>query len=203
MKQFILLTFAFLGVAFYELSGGDAYAPRPGFANSGATPAAPDIEVTRLALNDSMGLAAPADAQGGTDATSLRLETAVREALRSSLASPGAEGDVMPAAEMHRVRMRFPADITAAPARDVAGVPADDSPAAEPAPSRDLRAVAGDRVNLRNGPGREFDVLDTLARGTQVEVLEAPGDGWVMLQVVPEGRIGWMADWLLREESAT
>ena len=42
-----------------------------------------------------------------------------------------------------------------------------------------------------------FGVLGTLARGTEVEVLEDPGAGWVRLQVVPEGQIGWIADFLL------
>ncbi|WP_283643996.1 SH3 domain-containing protein, partial [Marinovum algicola] len=81
--------------------------------------------------------------------------------------------------------------VALAVAEAVTGLPGQD------AAPRDLRSVNGSRVNLRDGPGTGFGVLGTLARGTEVEVLEDPGAGWVRLQVVPEGQIGWIADFLL------
>ncbi len=62
---------------------------------------------------------------------------------------------------------------------------------------RDIRAVDGNRVNMRNGPGTNFSVLASLPRDTRVEVLTDPGDGWVRLQPINGGPIGWMADYLL------
>ncbi|MFP4274835.1 MAG: SH3 domain-containing protein, partial [Paracoccaceae bacterium] len=75
--------------------------------------------------------------------------------------------------------------------------------AAPPAPRpvsetrRDLRQVAGNRVNMRTGPGTSYGVLATLDRGARVEVLDAPGNGWVKLRVEASGRVGWMAASLL------
>lgn len=64
-------------------------------------------------------------------------------------------------------------------------------------PTRDIRAVNGDLVNMRNGPGTNFSVLARLNRDTRVEVLADPGDGWVKLRPLNGGPAGWMADYLL------
>jgi len=72
--------------------------------------------------------------------------------------------------------------------------------AAEPEPEaapQDIREVTAARVNMRNGPGQTFNVLAKLTAGQQVEILQDPGDGWVKLRVVDNGRVGWMADFLL------
>ena len=61
----------------------------------------------------------------------------------------------------------------------------------------DIRAVAGSRVNMRQGPGTNFSVLDTLDGGTQAEVLEVNSDGWARVQVLNTGQTGWMAERLL------
>lgn len=66
----------------------------------------------------------------------------------------------------------------------------------EPEPERDLRKVAGSRVNMRMGPGTQFDVLAKLVRGDEVEVLRVSDDGWARLRG-PDGRVGWMAARLL------
>ena len=60
-----------------------------------------------------------------------------------------------------------------------------------------LREVAGRAVNMRAGPDTSFDVLDTLPRGTQTEVVESDGNGWVRVRVVGTGQMGWMAERLL------
>jgi len=61
----------------------------------------------------------------------------------------------------------------------------------------DLREVAGKRVNMRSGPGTNFDVLDTLNRGTQAEVIEVNADGWARIRITDSDQIGWMAERLL------
>lgn len=63
--------------------------------------------------------------------------------------------------------------------------------------TRDIREVTGDLVNMRSGPGTDFDRIDKLSRGTEVEVLESDGRGWVRLRVVETGEVGWVADWLV------
>lgn len=61
----------------------------------------------------------------------------------------------------------------------------------------DLREVAGKRVNMRSGPGTNYDVLDTLTRGMQTEVIEVNDDGWARVRVTTTDQIGWMAERLL------
>ena len=61
----------------------------------------------------------------------------------------------------------------------------------------DIRAVAGSRVNMRQGPGTNFPVLDTLDGGTQAEVLEINANGWAQIEVLNTGQIGWMSTRLL------
>lgn len=54
-----------------------------------------------------------------------------------------------------------------------------------------LREVAGDRVNLREGPGTTFDVVGRLARGEAAEVMESR-DGWARVRV--GANEGWMSE---------
>ena len=65
---------------------------------------------------------------------------------------------------------------------------------AEVAVELDLREVSGKRVNMRAGPSTNDAVLDTLVRGTQIEVLDANADGWARLRVLDTDQIGWMAE---------
>ncbi len=78
------------------------------------------------------------------------------------------------------------------------------APPVEEAPSEpvlsaqlDLREVNGNRVNLREGPGTDFGVIDQLVRGTVIEVIEIGADGWVRIKVDASGRSGWMSDQFL------
>lgn len=64
--------------------------------------------------------------------------------------------------------------------------------AAKATAATDLRQVAGDWVNLRQGPGTGHPVVDTLRRGTEVEVT-GENAGWLQLTVPGEGTTGWMA----------
>ena len=69
----------------------------------------------------------------------------------------------------------------------------------EPAESStDLRRVTGTVVNVRNGPGTGYSVVNQLRRGDAVEVLTDPGEGWVKLQAVDTKRVGWMSARFLR-----
>ncbi len=76
--------------------------------------------------------------------------------------------------------------------------PATTIPVAAPA-VLDIRAVAGSRVNMRQGPGTSFDVVTTLDRGARTEVLEVNREGWARVEVVSTGQIGWMAERLLTD----
>jgi len=61
----------------------------------------------------------------------------------------------------------------------------------------DLRTVRGNRVNVRGGPGTDYEVVIRLGRGDAVEILQDNGDGWVKMRPLEGGPEGWMADFLL------
>jgi uncharacterized protein YgiM (DUF1202 family) len=105
--------------------------------------------------------------------------------------------------------MTAPAVVAPAPATVVATVQAQptvpvavvvQAPAPAPvADSIDLRLVAGDLVNMRDGPGTDFNVVDKLSRGTLAEVIEVNGAGWVRIRVADTAQVGWMAERLLTD----
>jgi len=55
--------------------------------------------------------------------------------------------------------------------------------------------IAGDDVNVRYGPGMEFDPKTTVARGTKVTVVDIESH-WCKVKL-PEGTIGWVAGWVM------
>lgn len=59
----------------------------------------------------------------------------------------------------------------------------------------DIRFVSGNVVNMRGGPGTNYQVLTQLRRGDPVQVLSGTG-GWVKLRT-EAGQIGWMAERLV------
>lgn len=56
-----------------------------------------------------------------------------------------------------------------------------------------LMQVTGTRVNMRAGPSTDNSVVDSLVRGTIVEVLGEEVNGWVELRDVATGVTGFMA----------
>lgn len=73
------------------------------------------------------------------------------------------------------------------------------TPSQDVAPSQDVRVVSGTRVNMRAGPGTDFEVVDQLEQNTRVEVLENAGNGWVRLRPTGGGAMGWVAEFLLAD----
>ncbi|MFU8777453.1 MAG: SH3 domain-containing protein [Roseovarius sp.] len=198
MWRFVLVSFAFLGWSFYELSGGADYRPSANSIQARAVldnqrPVARPLRVNVIEL-----------AQDGTprqEAEVTRTITSLHdlglnmgEKVVLTLAS--AEGGTKPAAisvSLPTVRLTAPA----APP-DTPEMTQDAADMAETlAPAPDLRRVSGNAVNLRIGPGTGFGRVASLKRGTEVMVLRDPGEGWIKLQVVETGRIGWMAESLL------
>lgn len=65
-------------------------------------------------------------------------------------------------------------------------------------PRADIRNIIGNRVNLRDGPGTGYDVIDTYSRGAEAEVLKV-NDDWAQIRLLETGDVGWMAAWLLSD----
>lgn len=59
--------------------------------------------------------------------------------------------------------------------------------------STEYRKVSGSRVNMRRGPSTDFEVVDKLLKGAEVEVLDENESGWVKLRTLEGSQIGWMS----------
>lgn len=172
MLRYILLTFVFLGWAFYEASGGTDFtaelqAEREMAAAKAAQKAAEKAEAVALTQRE------------------LKVPTATvtRAAFDPTEVAAQARPEVQAATKTTPEPPK--------PQDDPAITTIDETPAP------DIRTVAGSRVNMRMGPATSYNVVLRLTRGTRVLVLQEPGNGWVKLRVEESGRVGWMASRLL------
>ncbi len=227
MKRFILLTFGFLGWAFYEMSGGSDFEsatarmarlePAPQVTVSAvdeapaetqvvlATPSDTVIdtdppassEVTRVSLNLTTLQDVQEDAAdvttraAGTTNTNLDPDTGVAVNAGVTLASADTPA-IIPS-------LILPNDSGAANVQNASLQTETEQPQAASTVTTliDLRTVSGNRVNVRGGPGTNFDIVGKLVRGDAVEIIEDNGAGWVLMRSVDTGEQGWLADFLL------
>jgi hypothetical protein len=189
MWKFIVVTFFFLGLSFYEMSGGADF----------------DAEELRLSRVDDVPnvLAPTASTQIAEVAPEIEEVQATVTRASFNLNSTSTVSDPKPAPveqvaaveEEKEQTLILPSLIT-----NVTQVSAqDDVVDTSPVLANDIRAVSGNRVNVRSGPGASFGVVTRLTRGEEVEVLSDPGTGWVKLRPLAGGNVGWMADFLLAE----
>ncbi len=215
MVRFILLTFGFLGWAFYEMSGGSEFEsasekharlhPAPAVTvdevdkEPAQTVAQAEVidtdppeqtEVTRVSLN----LTTLQEATEASDDTAQAIADAVAEEVANVDADTGVaiNTDTLTTASADT-----PAIIPSLILPNDSGASNVTEASVQQAPLGDLRTVTGNRVNVRGGPGTDFGVVFKLAEGASVEVMEDNGDGWVRMRSVETGEEGWMADWLL------
>lgn len=216
MKKLIFLTFGFLAWAFYEMSGGQDFQPGTvsAFSNVSFKASEPIVESEPqpapqevVARSDSSA----ADLTRVAKAPVVQVEPSkAAEVLARGLRLP-AVTDQAPAAEPAAASGQSDRAIIASAAIGLKSVPAD-LRGAEPgsaisrdvvryvptAPvSDDVRRVSGNRVNMRNGPGTNHNVVAKLSRGDALIVLQEPGSGWLKVRVEETGRIGWIADFLV------
>jgi len=201
--RFITISLLFMAWAFYEMSGGKDFAPPsagdgivasaeaavPDTSRAGkASGPAPQPEVARAAIDPAVG--------------GLSIAVAKKTSLVSDLASDKALPTPEPAAYTADKVDAGAANIGEGTLRVVslempAAAPRSDVQRIESERVVEMRTVAGDSVNMRNGPGTDYSIVTRLGRGEAVEVLQDPGNGWVKLRVEDSGRVGWMADFLL------
>lgn len=217
MWRFILVSFAFLGWAFYVLSGGSDYRPASGSLQDPdrAGPRAEAVTSGPAAAESPVPEAAPgATAQQAPDAqaeeaaqmaellATLRASndaTATTMTRESAPAAPeagvAAESEPAPAATAPADAGRVEVQFTSALEAFANAAPVTPT---ESRPTGDFRQVVGSRVNLRTGPGTGFGPVDQLVSGTEVEVLGQDGD-WLELRVPATGASGWMSRRLVTE----
>ena len=69
----------------------------------------------------------------------------------------------------------------------------------DPESTEDIRAVTGNRVNVRTGPSTAFEIVDTLTLGTEVALLQTTDDDWARIRLLATGNTVWVASWLLSD----
>lgn len=201
MTRFIVVSFVFLGFAFYELSGGGDFDPKETRLSRIETPPAVDTQPIQTAAVEP----APVDAPVPENVTRIKLElSSVDDVLRPSQATRGSQDvqlasldqtdpaagiddDILIPSLIVDKPVIEPVDFGAEPAVAVTGS------------TKQIRQVSGNSVNVRGGPGTDYSVVNRLVRGDEVEILQDPGDGWVKLRPVGGGPVGWMASFLLTQ----
>lgn len=197
-----------MALAFYELSGGDNFVPRKAelMAAAKAEQAKKDsdrqarlasVEPEQVQLPkavEEVKLSKAPDAVVTRAAVTDQNVTVATAALASEESAQGAVPTTL-------ISLEQSGEMFARPLTQLGATPAEARPRmiTQPQPQADLREVAGSRVNMRSGPGTGYDVLTSLTQGTEVEVIESDGAGWVKLRAVDEDIVGWMAEYLLTE----
>jgi len=178
MNKYIVIAFAFLGVWFYEASGGADFEPG---------------ETSVVVFAEPKPVAPRAEP---------REDLVARADTTTSLS------EILPARAISTLDEVEPVDTTAGltlvtldapvaePEPEIEAVVENPTPEIKK-PFLDLRFVDGDRVNMRGGPGTDYAVVGKLVRNDMVEVLEDNGSGWLHLRDTASGQKGWMADWLV------
>lgn len=207
MNRFIVLTFLFLGWGFYELSGGADFVPETrGDKIAAAQPAEAPAEEELVTRASTMSSEIALTTAMSGEAKAVATETAATLASAEQPASvPSTDAEVVYMYESLVEGAPTVADIL--PDTEIAVILPDGSeaPAVEATPAAmntaaegELRRVSGDWVNMRAGPGTDYGVVDTLPKGTEVEVFEVQG-GWARLRNLATGDEGWMSARLLTD----
>lgn len=204
MGKFILLTFGFLGWAFYEMSDGPDFQPAS-VRMAAATPAveevAPqkakaEVPAPKVAKIVPVDTTPPGYGKNTQDQQVSRVAlnlTTVRNAAVITNASLVTNASYVPinAGSMSSTE-NTPAIIPSLIVPGDSGAVSSDT-----ASYGEIRSVSGNRVNVRGGPGTDYGVVTKLERGASVEILADNGDGWVKMRPLNGGPEGWMADFLL------
>lgn len=175
--RFITATILLLGLAFYQLSGGNNFEPRSRQA-----------QVVEVASDPVKTTQAPVFVAKTTD--EIDVVKPRNSELRVIKASVKAQD---PVKEMPSILMASLNTVTDAQDENVNSVASD-------AFAKEVRLVCANRANVRQGPGTNFSVIDRVERGIEVEILQDPGQGWVKFRNTETNRIGWTAASLLREK---
>ncbi|MFY1709787.1 SH3 domain-containing protein [Tritonibacter scottomollicae] len=221
MSRFLMVSFAGLALAFYELSGGADFTP----------PAHPTTDTQIQQATDSSTrnriISRPAETQLATPVLtpySAPERSAVRTASNDQ-AAPAPERAARSAASVINVTLREPSSVVDVPQpislnlpatglrigsiegglstiTSAATAPTPIATVAAPEPIGDMRRIRASRANVRLGPGTRFPVLVQLLAGDKVRVLNEDPSGWSLLENPKTGQVGWIAASLLSAKAS-
>jgi outer membrane receptor protein involved in Fe transport len=181
-RSYIIVTFAFLFWLYYVASGGGVFEPEqwPEGPVARVEPApTPEPEPVEPAEAEPQITEAPLPSEE-TDATTAPDQAAILDALTEAALSPDQSGAGLDSAFSFTEPV---APLEIAP----------EAITAAPAPAVELVRIAGNRVNIRSGPGTEYAVVVTLDGGTVIEALSITDSGWIEIRLPDGGGIGWVS----------
>ncbi|SMY06455.1 SH3 domain-containing protein [Flavimaricola marinus] len=178
MRSFILLTFLFLGLGFYELSGGSDFVPETRASASVAevdTTPLPAPEIVTRAEDDTIA--------------SVNALPGVPERLAQPLVTASAEVEAaeQAVADAIAAALAEPAPAATTPEPVLASL------ATPSTQSVDQRFVDATSLNVRSGPSTNDRVLTKLDQNAPVIVLSELTDGWALVRIGSDGTEGWVA----------
>lgn len=215
MKKFILLSFGFLGWAFYEMSGGADFEPaservarlNPVDKIKVVTAAAPIETPPEAIVADAPSTFIDTDPPLDNEVTRVSLNLTSLQDVLSETEVTEPTGDITALDDQSDTGVPVNVGVTLSSADTPAIIPSLIAPASGNTDAQaaslvtssvnDVRTVSANRVNVRGGPGTEFGVVSKLTRGDAVEILQDSGDGWVKMRALDGGPEGWIADFLL------
>jgi hypothetical protein len=168
VSRFIFLSFAFLGWAFYEVSGGPDFQPRL----SAALAAVEEQRTYATPLTQNSPPSVADETYSAPSETGLivtRMIVADETVPGRGVTTYSMTNNTLP----HGRKLTF-------------SLPA----VGESSPQ--IRRVLGSNVNMRTGPGTQFVVVDNLPLDSRVKLLDGSIRGWVKLRSLDSGRVGWI-----------
>ncbi|MCH2076167.1 MAG: SH3 domain-containing protein [Rhodobacteraceae bacterium] len=188
----MVVTFLILGWGFFELSGGTDFEPpqrEEASLNALRTQVAADegAVVTRASAAQTVTILGDPIAQPETQAVVTPLTEVPTAENPTTLASFGqVTTPETSAPEASAIDTAITPEPTTEPIAPLPGLEA-------LVTTLDVREVTGTRVNMRQGPGTNFEVITQLVQGDQAEVIQSSENGWVNIRVLATGEEGWMA----------
>ncbi|SHI56037.1 SH3 domain-containing protein [Wenxinia saemankumensis] len=183
MNRFIIASFLFMGVAYYEMSGGSDFIPETRSGDIAAAPqaqTAPVLPVREASIVPVVSTSSSATAAGMDTAGEARIVPA----------SLGAAPAPAPAADRSPLSPEQMANITPV-FTSLSESP--DGSASVPIEDLNVARVDANRLNVRSGPSTGNGVVDQVSRGMEVAVVETV-DGWSLIRIEGDGVEGWVAD---------
>ena len=197
MNKYVFLSIAFMAFAFYELSGGSDFVPRKADIIAAAKAAEEDAQ-SRDTRQTRLEQVTPRTQATYTPVTLRTVQPEpepVVPARRTVEPQPPVQQPAPTLVSLGEDADQFAQQFERITLQQTDAIPIEVAPVPEPV--LDIRQVAGSRVNMRDGPGTGYGIVTSLTEGTEVEVIETDGAGWVKLRTTDDQFVGWMAEYLL------
>ncbi len=190
-SYYIVSTFLFLGLLWFEMSGGTEFEPRDVSYRVATDPFAdtprPLLQSTFGEPTEPLTIAASMPVEVATPV----FAAATASSVTPAVASTTDRAVIVPASLPREIKRPREERVEDAP---------EEQPKIDIAPRLQTVQVAANRLNFRVGPGTRYGSLGILDRGDTLVVLREE-DRWKKVRAEESGQIGWVAAWLTEPTS--